>query len=116
TCTRLQQAVESILTGYTQGTRFNIQACADDGLLRAGVPGVQLTWMDARVGDWVVTPRIGKPVEIQALWINALKIADAFTDQFRGLLSKATEAFERRFWNEAQGCLYDVVDPDHRPG
>ena len=111
----LQGAFGEILTGYARGTRFGIRA-DEDGLLAAGVPGVQLTWMDARVGDWVVTPRIGKPVEIQALWINALKIADAFTDQFRDLLSKATEAFERRFWNEAQGCLYDVVDPDHRPG
>ncbi len=72
--------------------------------------------MDAKVGDWVVTPRIGKPVEIQALWINALKIADAFTDAFRGLLAKATESFEKRFWNEAEGCLHDVVDVDHRPG
>jgi len=113
--TILQGAFGEILTGYARGTRFGIHA-DQDGLLAAGVPGVQLTWMDARVGDWVVTPRIGKPVEIQALWINALKIADAFTDQFRELLSKATEAFESRFWNEAQGCLYDVVDPDHRSG
>ncbi len=113
--TILQAAFGEILTGYARGTRFGIRA-DEDGLLAAGVPGVQLTWMDARVGDWVVTPRIGKPVEIQALWINALRIADAFTDQFRGLLAKATDAFERRFWNEAQGCLYDVVDPDHRPG
>ncbi|HEY2020371.1 glycogen debranching enzyme N-terminal domain-containing protein, partial [Paraburkholderia sp.] len=66
---RLQQAAETILTGYTNGTRYIIGACSDDGLLRAGMPGVQLTWMDAKVGDWVVTPRIGKPVEVQALWI-----------------------------------------------
>ncbi|MET0620441.1 MAG: amylo-alpha-1,6-glucosidase [Thermoanaerobaculia bacterium] len=113
--TILQTAFGEILTGYARGTRFGIRA-DEDGLLAAGVPGVQLTWMDARVGDWVVTPRIGKPVEIQALWINALRIADAFTDQFRDLLARATDSFERRFWNEAQGCLYDVVDPDHRPG
>ncbi len=59
---------------------------------------------------------IGKPVEVQALWINALKIADRFTDAFRDLLGRATESFARRFWNAAEGCLYDVVDPDHRPG
>jgi glycogen debranching enzyme len=72
--------------------------------------------MDAKVGDWVVTPRIGKPVEVQALWINALKIANGFTDTFRGLLEQATESFARRFWNAADGCLFDVVDPDHEPG
>ena len=60
TRTRLRQAVETILTGYTNGTRFNIKASAEDALLSAGVPGVQLTWMDAKVGDWVVTPRIGQ--------------------------------------------------------
>jgi predicted glycogen debranching enzyme len=112
---RLQQAFGEILTGYARGTRFGIRA-DEDGLLAAGVPGVQLTWMDAKVGDWVVTPRIGKPVEVQALWINALKIASTFTDSFRSLLERATAAFERRFWNEAAGCLYDVVDPDHRAG
>jgi predicted glycogen debranching enzyme len=111
----LQNAFGEILTGYARGTRFGIRADTD-GLLAAGVPGVQLTWMDAKVGDWVVTPRIGKPVEIQALWINALKIADSFTDMFRELMANATESFERRFFNEDSGCLYDVVDPDHRPG
>src|SRR5438034_52825 len=62
----LQKAVEAILTGYSQGTRYAVRMDGD-GLLAAGVPGAQLTWMDAKVGDWVVTPRIGKPVEIQAL-------------------------------------------------
>jgi predicted glycogen debranching enzyme len=112
--TALQDAFGAILTGYARGTRFGIRADAD-GLLAAGVPGVQLTWMDAKVGDWVVTPRIGKPVEVQALWINALRIASRFSD-VQDLLARATEAFERRFWNEADGCLYDVVDVDHRPG
>ncbi len=101
-------------TGYARGTRFGIRADAD-GLLAAGVPGVQLTWMDAKVGDRVMTPRVGKPVEIQALWINALKIASRFSD-VADLLARATDAFERRFWNDAAGGLYDVVDPDHRPG
>jgi predicted glycogen debranching enzyme len=112
---KLQTAFGEILTGYAKGTRYGIRADSD-GLLAAGEPGVQLTWMDAKVGDWVVTPRIGKPVEIQALWINALKIADAFIDTFRPLLAKAVDSFERRFWNEAESCLYDVVDVDHRPG
>ncbi len=111
----LQEAFGAILSGYARGTRFGIRADSD-GLLAAGVPGVQLTWMDAKVGDWVVTPRIGKPVEIQALWWNALKIADGFTDAFRDLLAKATDSFEKRFWNEAEGHLHDVVDVDHRPG
>jgi predicted glycogen debranching enzyme len=111
---KLQAAFGEILQGYTRGTRYGIRV-DDDGLVAAGVPGVQLTWMDAKVGDWVVTPRIGKPVEIQALWINALKIASQFSD-VHGLLAKATSSFERRFWNEAGGCLYDVVDVEHRPG
>ena len=113
--TTLQDAFGAILAGYARGTRYGIRADAD-GLLAAGEPGVQLTWMDAKVGDWVVTPRIGKPVEIQALWINALKIADSFSADFRDLLARATESFERRFWNEEAGCLHDVVDVDHRPG
>jgi predicted glycogen debranching enzyme len=110
----LQNAFGAILEGYTRGTRYGIRV-DEDGLLAAGVPGVQLTWMDAKVGDWVVTPRIGKPVEIQALWINALKIASQFSD-LKDLLPKATASFERRFWNEDAGCLYDVVDVDHRTG
>ncbi len=113
--TALQDAFGAILSGYARGTRYGIRADAD-GLLAAGEPGVQLTWMDAKVGDWVVTPRIGKPVEIQALWINALKIADGFSAGFRDLLARATESFEKRFWNEEAGCLHDVVDVDHRPG
>ncbi len=111
---KLQLAFGEIVTGYARGTRFGIRADAD-GLLAAGVPGVQLTWMDAKIGDRVMTPRVGKPVEIQALWINALKIASRFSD-VADLLARAIDAFERRFWNGAADCLYDVVDPDHRPG
>ncbi|WP_085488442.1 amylo-alpha-1,6-glucosidase [Paraburkholderia susongensis] len=112
----LQQAAEAILTGYTNGTRFNIGACADDGLLRCGVPGVQLTWMDAKVGDWVVTPRIGKPVEVQALWINALRIASAWSPQWRQQAERATLAFRQRFADPATQALFDNVDVDHVPG
>ena len=106
---RLHAAAEAILHGYGQGTRYGIRADAD-GLLFAGAPGVQLTWMDAKVGDWVVTPRIGKPVEIQALWINALHCTAAWNPDWMHLATTAEAAFGERFWNGAAGCLYDVVD------
>ncbi|HEY2796495.1 MAG TPA: amylo-alpha-1,6-glucosidase [Thermoanaerobaculia bacterium] len=112
---RLQDAFGAILSGYARGTRYDIRADSD-GLLAAGAPGVQLTWMDAKVGDWVVTPRIGKPVEVQALWINALRIAAGFTEEFSGILRMAAESFEHRFWNAEAGCLHDVVDVDHVAG
>jgi predicted glycogen debranching enzyme len=113
---RLQQAVDAILDGYMNGTRYQIAADPKDGLLRAGVPGVQLTWMDAKVGDWVVTPRIGKPVEVQALWINSLRIAAAWNPRWNEPAARATEAFQQRFTNPASGALYDVVDADHESG
>jgi predicted glycogen debranching enzyme len=113
---RLQQAVDAILDGYTNGTRYQIAADPKDGLLRAGVPGVQLTWMDAKVGDWVVTPRIGKPVEVQALWINALRIAAAWNPRWTESATLATHAFQQRFTDPASGALYDVVDADHESG
>ncbi len=112
---RLGDAVEAILEGYTRGTRHGIRADTD-GLLAAGEPGVQLTWMDAKVGDWVVTPRIGKPVEVEALWINALWIGCRFAPRWREAYGWALEAFQERFWNEERGCLYDVVDVNHEAG
>ncbi len=112
----LWDAIERILSGYAEGTRYRIQADPADGLLRAGEPGVQLTWMDAKVGDWVVTPRIGKPVEVQALWLNALAIGARRSDRWKALLAKGSAAFAERFWNEEKGCLYDVVDADHLSG
>ena len=112
---RLRDAVAAILEGYRGGTRFGIRA-DDDGLLAAGEPGQQLTWMDARVGHREITPRIGKPVEIQALWCNALEVGASIDGRWTALLTRAVEAFERRFWNESRQCLYDVVDVDHRPG
>jgi predicted glycogen debranching enzyme len=112
---RLQRAVDAILDGYARGTRFNI-AADEDGLLHAGVPGVQLTWMDAKVGDWVVTPRVGKPVEVQALWINALRIATAWGACWRDLETRASASFVARFVNPSTGALYDIVDADHVPG
>jgi predicted glycogen debranching enzyme len=111
----LQEAIDAILSGYSRGTRYGIHA-DDDGLLAAGEPGVQLTWMDAKVGDWVVTPRIGKPVEVQALWLNALRIGSSFSERWADVHARARAAFEGRFWNEAAGSLHDVVDVDHRPG
>jgi predicted glycogen debranching enzyme len=111
----LLTAVDAILNGYCNGTRFGIVADSD-GLLACGQPGVQLTWMDAKVGDWVVTPRIGKPVEVQALWLNALALAARRNAQWHFLFVRGLTAFHDRFWNEAKGCLYDVIDADHRAG
>lgn len=111
----LRAAVLDIIRGYHAGTRYGIR-CDEDGLLAAGVPGVQLTWMDAKIGDWVVTPRIGKPVEVQALWLNALEIASRYDPRWRGPFDQGLDAFYRRFWNGNEACLYDVVDVDHRPG
>ncbi|PQV53887.1 amylo-alpha-1,6-glucosidase [Paraburkholderia sp. BL21I4N1] len=116
TAQRLQQAVEAILAGYTKGTRFGIQASPEEGLLSAGVPGVQLTWMDAKVGDWVVTPRIGKPVEVQALWINALRIAAIWNPQWQSSADRALQAFHERFIDPSTQALFDNIDVDHVKG
>ena len=107
-----------IIGWHVKGTRYGIKVDAA-GLLNAGEPGVQLTWMDAKVGDWVVTPRRGKPVEIQALWYNALCImadlAQRFGDvqgqkRYRTMATLVQWSFNRLFWNEKPGCLYDVVN------
>ena len=93
-----------------------------DGLIACGEPGVQLTWMDAKIGDWVVTPRHGKPVEIQALWIRALAVGEMLAEKFgdtalaaecRRDRAQAIQSFQNRFWYQKGGYLYDVVDgPD----
>ena len=108
---RLEGACTAILEGYARGTRYGIHADVD-GLLAAGVPGVQLTWMDAKLGDWVVTPRIGKPVEIQALWLNALVVGGRRDKRWRVLADRVRDQFSARFWNPAERSLYDVVDCD----
>jgi predicted glycogen debranching enzyme len=113
--TVLQDAVIRIVEGYAAGTRYGIRADTD-GLLAAGEPGVQLTWMDARVGNRVITPRTGKPVEVQALWINALHIASTIDDRWTPMLRTARCTFEDRFWNPERSCLFDVVDVDHASG
>jgi predicted glycogen debranching enzyme len=117
-----------IIAWHVRGTRYGIKV-DPSGLLTSGESGVQLTWMDAKVGDWVVTPRRGKPVEIQALWYNALCIMDDLAGKigdetaqkkYRSMAAVASWAFNRLFWNEKTGCLYDVVnggppDPAIRP-
>ena len=112
---RVREAIDAILAGYSGGTRYGIR-CDADGLLAAGEPGVQLTWMDAKVGDWVVTPRIGKPVEVQALWLNALHVGSRFSEQWQEHFTRGHASFLARFWNEDESGLYDVVDCDHRAG
>jgi len=117
-----------IISWHARGTRYGIKV-DPSGLLASGELGVQLTWMDAKVGDWVVTPRRGKPVEIQALWYNALSIMEdlacrfgdeAARKRYRHMAAVARWSFNRLFWNEKLGCLYDVVnggppDPSIRP-
>ncbi len=108
----LTTAIEQIVAGYAKGTRHRIGADSD-GLLACGEPGVQLTWMDAKVGDEVVTPRIGKPVELQALWLNALAIAGPAWGE---LFAKGRASFAARFWNADRHQLFDVIDCDHVAG
>lgn len=114
-------ALRAIVEAHTTGTRFGIGVDPVDGLLRAGEPGVQLTWMDAKAGDWVVTPRAGKPVEVNALWINALRACAAFAQllgdaplPFAAAAERAEASFER-FWSARHGWCFDVIDgPDGR--
>jgi predicted glycogen debranching enzyme len=113
--TRLDNAIVTILEGYGRGTRYGIR-CDHDGLLAAGVDGIQLTWMDARVGDRVITPRIGKPVEVQALWINALDVGSRISRRWQQHRDRALAAFNDRFWDPHRQALYDVVDADHVAG
>jgi predicted glycogen debranching enzyme len=117
--TALAQAfpvLESIIDWHVRGTRYGIGVDSADGLLRAGEDGVQLTWMDARVGDWVVTPRMGKPVEINALWFNALCVMAEFARRLRRpaehyaeLARQAGASFQRFIRADGHG-LYDVID------
>ncbi|NJM48988.1 MAG: glycogen debranching protein [Alkalinema sp. RU_4_3] len=105
-----------IIAWHCQGTRYGIHLDATDGLLYAGEPGVQLTWMDAKVDDWVVTPRIGKPIEVNALWYNALRIMAKFAQilgrshqEYSSLADRAMANFSR-FWNPTTGYCYDLLD------
>ena len=126
--TDLYAVLKDIIDWHVKGTRYQIHV-DEDGLLYSGEPGVQLTWMDAKVGDWVVTPRYGKPVEIQALWYNALRVMEELAARFKyakakkdyaGMADNALASFNEKFWNEEAGCLFDVVngetrDPSIRP-
>ena len=114
----LYSVFTDIIAWHARGTRYGIKVDSS-GLLSSGEQGVQLTWMDAKVGDWVVTPRRGKPVEIQALWYNALCIMEDLARQFgdeagqkryRNMATVASWSFNRLFWNDKAGCLYDVTN------
>ncbi len=110
-------ALEEIIAWHQRGTRFGIHVDERDGLLAAGEAGVQLTWMDAKVDDWVVTPRIGKPVEINALWYNALRLMETWASAqgkdplpYGAAAASCRESFHQRFWYAEGGYLYDVID------
>jgi predicted glycogen debranching enzyme len=116
TLARLFPVMAQMIDAHVAGTRYQIHVDQADGLLYAGEPGVQLTWMDAKVGDWVVTPRIGKPVEINALWFNALETTASLAPAakqsgapFAKLAERAKQSFAK-FWNSSAGCCYDVID------
>jgi predicted glycogen debranching enzyme len=120
-CELLPKMVD-IAHHHVCGTRFGIGVDPQDGLLRQGAEGYQLTWMDAKVGDWVVTPRRGKAVEINGLWYNALRLLESWlreagregeADRWREQAERARESFNRRFWYEQGGYLYDVIDGEH---
>lgn len=123
--------LEKIIDWHIKGTEFDI-FLDDDGLISAGNEKTQLTWMDAKVDEWVVTPRHGKAVEINALWYNALKIMEEFSSKFQGgeskkyleLANKSRSSFVEKFWNSQEACLFDVImhgeageikDPSIRP-
>jgi predicted glycogen debranching enzyme len=116
TLATLYPVLAKIVKAHLDGTRYQIHVDGIDGLLYAGEPGVQLTWMDAKVGDWVVTPRTGKPIEVNALWYNALEtiaalapIAGESGGPFAKMAATVKKSFTK-FWNEDTGCCYDVID------
>jgi len=119
----LLPVLRDIVSHHVRGTRFGIGIDPADGLLRQGAAGYQLTWMDAKVGDWVVTPRRGKAVEINALWYNALRLLEGWLRREAGdeltahevaaLADRVRTSFNARFWNPATGYLFDVVDGEH---
>src|SRR5688572_11417435 len=121
TLRQLMPKLKSIVEHHLAGTRFGIGVDPADGLLRQGEEGYQLTWMDAKVDDWVVTPRRGKAVEINALWYNALRLlaewlreeGDPTAPQVEDHAERARAAFNQRFWYAEGGYLYDVVDGEH---
>jgi len=122
--TEMLPVLQKMLTAHIDGTDYHIGVDPADGLLHAGEPGVQLTWMDAKVGDWVVTPRIGKPVEINALWHNALRVTAKLAERAgqgeyaadcRRRAELAKTSFGAAFWNSDANSLFDVIGDDGRP-
>jgi predicted glycogen debranching enzyme len=122
TLQRMLPAFEQIIDLHQRGTRFGIRIDPTDGLLVQGALGYQLTWMDAKVGDLVVTPRRGKAVEINALWYNALRLMEEWMNErgaeerakrYRVAADRVRESFNTRFWNERNGALFDVVDGEN---
>ena len=127
--TEMLPTLTNIIHWHYKGTRYNIHVDLADGLLSGGQEGVQLTWMDVKIGDWVVTPRRGKPVEINALWYNALNIIATLaaecgqteaSEDWKNKAAQVHDSFNEHFWNEMRGCLYDYIDgidknPDVRP-
>jgi predicted glycogen debranching enzyme len=116
TVVKLFPVLEEMISAHLKGTRYQIHVDHEDGLLYAGEPGVQLTWMDVKVGDWVVTPRVGKPVEINALWYNALETmaglalaAGRSGAPFAKMAAMVKQSFGK-FWNPGSNCCYDVID------
>jgi predicted glycogen debranching enzyme len=118
--------LEKVIDWHIKGTRYGIHMDATDGLLSAGVPGIQLTWMDAKIGDWVVTPRMGKAVEINALWYNAMRVMEGLSKQlkkeerakfYQQLADMIQESFNQAFWHAEASCLYDCIQdgiPDQK--
>ena len=117
--TEMLPILRGIIKAHLQGTLFGIHADPSDMLLAASSPDHPLTWMDAQMGDWIVTPRRGKPVEIQALWYNALCLMGEWDSSpeavasYSVLAAQARASFNRRFWNDAHGYLFDVVDGEN---
>src|SRR5439155_5915843 len=117
TLSLLYPTLKQMIEAHTRGTRFGIRMDERDSLLTQGADGYQLTWMDAKVEDWVVTPRRGKAVEINALWFNALKLMEGWAEEhgdspseYRKRADRVQRAFNERFWFAEGSYLYDVID------
>lgn len=117
--TRMMTALEEVFHWHTVGTLFGIKVDPENGLLTQGEPGLQLTWMDAKIGDWVVTPRHGKPVEINGLWINLLRICEWLAEKlgqdgtkYAAAAELAESNFEAKFWHPIRGHYLDTCDPN----
>ncbi|MCC6686334.1 MAG: glycogen debranching enzyme family protein [Fimbriimonadaceae bacterium] len=116
---KAMKALQEMFKWHMQGTHYGIGVDPDDGLLKQGTEGVQLTWMDAKIGDWVVTPRHGKPVEINGLWINALRVMEWLAGKlkmdpkpYKEAANRAEGNFDAKFWKESLGYYMDTADPD----